>query len=61
LFGTSFAGDGGFESQSAIGTEAGNWEYDFDAPETKAAEAGDWEYGYEASAGNQSDPVCSNC
>jgi hypothetical protein len=36
LFGTSFAGDRGLESQSAIGTEAGNWEYNFDAPATKA-------------------------
>ena len=34
LLGTSFAGEANYESK--IGTEAGNWEYNFDAPETKA-------------------------
>ena len=39
LVSTAFAGEVNVEPVAAIGTEAGNWEYNFDAPETKADQA----------------------
>ncbi len=39
LVGTVFAAGSNFEPQAAIGTEAGDWEFNFDALDTKASEA----------------------
>jgi uncharacterized protein affecting Mg2+/Co2+ transport len=40
-----------YESLAVIGTEAGDWEFNFDAPDTKATEAArNYKYNYESLA-----------